>query len=139
MLQNAYFLAKIGADTAENVQHFAGGVEVMPSTTSSEGVEGGRSSSGDGGQGSRTEQIQQEAVAGPRRRRRRCGILRWPITVGHSLTPNQFKFMKIRELYTIICYQMLAKFRHKFVTLMNICFNPWSFLNSVEKKLWSWE
>ena len=24
MLQNAYFLAKIGADTAENEQHFAG-------------------------------------------------------------------------------------------------------------------
>ena len=27
MLQNAYFLAKIGADTAENEQHFA---EVLP-------------------------------------------------------------------------------------------------------------
>ena len=27
MLQNAYFLAKIGADTAENEQHFA---EIMP-------------------------------------------------------------------------------------------------------------
>ena len=27
MLQNAYFLAKIGADTAENEQHFA---EILP-------------------------------------------------------------------------------------------------------------
>ena len=27
MLQNAYFLAKIGADTAENQQHFA---EILP-------------------------------------------------------------------------------------------------------------
>ena len=27
MLQNAYFLAKIGADTAENKQHFA---EILP-------------------------------------------------------------------------------------------------------------
>ena len=30
MLQNAYFLAKIGADTAENEQHFA---EILPKTT----------------------------------------------------------------------------------------------------------
>ena len=30
MLQNAYFLAKIGADTAENEQHFA---EIGPVTT----------------------------------------------------------------------------------------------------------
>ena len=29
MLQNAYFLAKIGADTAENKQHFA---EILPKT-----------------------------------------------------------------------------------------------------------
>ena len=29
MLQNAYFLAKIGADTAENGQHFA---EILPKT-----------------------------------------------------------------------------------------------------------
>jgi len=29
MLQNAYFLAKIGADTAENEQHFA---EILPRT-----------------------------------------------------------------------------------------------------------
>ena len=29
MLQNAYFLAKIGADTAENEQHFA---EILPTT-----------------------------------------------------------------------------------------------------------
>ena len=29
MLQNAYFLAKIGADTAENEQHFA---EMLPKT-----------------------------------------------------------------------------------------------------------
>ena len=29
MLQNAYFLAKIGADTAENEQHFA---EILPET-----------------------------------------------------------------------------------------------------------
>ena len=29
MLQNAYFLAKIGADTAENEQHFA---EIVPKT-----------------------------------------------------------------------------------------------------------
>ena len=29
MLQNAYFLAKIGADTAENEQHFA---EFLPKT-----------------------------------------------------------------------------------------------------------
>ena len=29
MLQNAYFLAKIGADTAENEQHFA---EILPKT-----------------------------------------------------------------------------------------------------------
>ena len=29
MLQNAYFLAKIGADTAENEQHFAG---ILPKT-----------------------------------------------------------------------------------------------------------
>ena len=31
MLQNAYFLAKIGADTAENEQHFA---EILPKTGS---------------------------------------------------------------------------------------------------------
>ena len=30
MLQNAYFLAKIGADTAENEQHFA---EILPTDT----------------------------------------------------------------------------------------------------------
>ena len=30
MLQNAYFLAKIGADTAENEQHFA---EILPTIT----------------------------------------------------------------------------------------------------------
>ena len=29
MLQNAYFVAKIGADTAENEQHFA---EILPKT-----------------------------------------------------------------------------------------------------------
>ena len=29
MLQNAYFLAKIGADTTENEQHFA---EILPKT-----------------------------------------------------------------------------------------------------------
>ena len=29
MLQNAYFLAKIGADTAENEQHFA---DILPKT-----------------------------------------------------------------------------------------------------------
>ena len=29
MLQNSYFLAKIGADTAENEQHFA---EILPKT-----------------------------------------------------------------------------------------------------------
>ena len=29
MLQNAYFLAKIGADTAENEQHYA---EILPTT-----------------------------------------------------------------------------------------------------------
>ena len=29
MLQNAYFLAKVGADTAENEQHFA---EILPKT-----------------------------------------------------------------------------------------------------------
>ena len=29
MLQNAYFLAKLGADTAENEQHFA---EILPKT-----------------------------------------------------------------------------------------------------------
>ena len=29
MLQNAYFLAKIGADTADNDQHFA---EILPKT-----------------------------------------------------------------------------------------------------------
>ena len=29
MLKNAYFLAKIGADTAENEQHFA---EILPKT-----------------------------------------------------------------------------------------------------------
>ena len=29
MLQNAYFLAKIGADTAENERHFA---EILPKT-----------------------------------------------------------------------------------------------------------
>ena len=31
MLQNAYFLAKIGADTAKNEQHFA---EIFPKTAS---------------------------------------------------------------------------------------------------------
>ena len=30
MLQNAYFLARIGADTAENEQHFA---EILPKTS----------------------------------------------------------------------------------------------------------
>ena len=30
MLQNAYFLAKIGGDTAENEQHFA---EILPKTS----------------------------------------------------------------------------------------------------------
>ena len=30
MLQNAYFLAKIGADTAENEQHFA---EILPAAS----------------------------------------------------------------------------------------------------------
>ena len=30
MLQNAYFLPKIGADTAENEQHFA---EILPKTS----------------------------------------------------------------------------------------------------------
>ena len=34
MLQNAYFLAKIGADTAENEQHFA---EILPT----DGARGG--------------------------------------------------------------------------------------------------
>ena len=38
MLQNAYFLAKIGADTAENEQHFA---EILP-TDALDGVVGGR-------------------------------------------------------------------------------------------------
>ena len=30
MLQNAYLLAKVGADTAENEQHFA---EILPTTS----------------------------------------------------------------------------------------------------------
>ena len=34
MLQNAYFLAKIGADTAENEQHFA---ESLPKTSAAVG------------------------------------------------------------------------------------------------------
>ena len=35
MLQNAYFLAKIGADTAENEHHFA---EILPTDARSEPV-----------------------------------------------------------------------------------------------------
>ena len=35
MLQNAYFLAKIGADTAENEQHFAEIPEILPKTAAS--------------------------------------------------------------------------------------------------------
>ena len=35
MLQNAYLLAKIGADTAENEQHFA---EILPKTSKTEPV-----------------------------------------------------------------------------------------------------
>ena len=36
MLQNAYFLAKIGADTVENEQHFA---EILPKTGNYPGSE----------------------------------------------------------------------------------------------------
>ena len=32
MLQNAYFLAKIGADTAENEQHFEGNLPKLATT-----------------------------------------------------------------------------------------------------------
>ena len=39
MLQNAYFLAKIGADTAENEQHFA---EILPTDARARGVLGER-------------------------------------------------------------------------------------------------
>ena len=38
MLQNAYFLAKIGADTAENEQHFA---EILPTDAASAAVAAG--------------------------------------------------------------------------------------------------
>ena len=43
MLQNAYFLAKIGADTAENEQHFA---EILPTDGELPFVEGGSEASG---------------------------------------------------------------------------------------------
>ena len=46
MLQNAYLLAKIGADTAENEQHFA---EILPTTGNSRrmlNVRRGRQASG---------------------------------------------------------------------------------------------
>ena len=36
MLQNAYFLAKIGADTAESEQHFA---EILPKTSTDDACE----------------------------------------------------------------------------------------------------
>ena len=39
MLQNAYFLAKIGADTAENEQHFA---EILPTDALDAGARGWR-------------------------------------------------------------------------------------------------
>ena len=37
MLQNAYFLAKIGADTTENEQHFA---EILPTDRGRDGPSG---------------------------------------------------------------------------------------------------
>ena len=40
MLQNVYFLAKIGADTAENEQHFA---EILPKTSNYPGLAGAAS------------------------------------------------------------------------------------------------
>ena len=39
MLQNAYFLAKIGADTAENEQHFA---EILPTDALADALTAGR-------------------------------------------------------------------------------------------------
>ena len=50
MLQNAYLLAKIGADTAENEQHFA-----APDPKADEGGEEGRRRAGLGGQGALPE------------------------------------------------------------------------------------
>ena len=45
MLSNAYFLAKIGADTAENEQHFA---EILPTVAFPEGRGFGGSKAGFG-------------------------------------------------------------------------------------------
>ena len=56
MLTNAYLLAKIGADTAENEQHFAeilpktGIARPLPSSAAGEKVESGVSRAGEGGE-----------------------------------------------------------------------------------------
>ena len=49
MLQNAYFLAKIGADTAENEQHFP---EILPKTVNGDSGRGRpRAKEAEGGRG----------------------------------------------------------------------------------------
>ena len=50
MLQNAYFLAKIGADTVENEQHFA---EILPTNA----IRAGSTASAARGQPSQGEEV----------------------------------------------------------------------------------
>ena len=76
MLQNAYFLAKIGADTAENEQHFA---EMLPKT----GVGGDQRDQREGGRRDEAGRVQgsiRRALSDPPRSPRR-GRLSEPSTL----------------------------------------------------------
>ena len=78
MLQNAYFLAKIGADTAENEQHFA---EILPKIGS---YRTGRSRPADV-LGARRHHLppRRRPRSAPRRRRRAAPALRSPRWAAH--------------------------------------------------------
>ena len=70
MPQNAYFLAKIGADTAENEQHFA---EILPTDALWRGLPALRSAGAQRGRGSRRAGVLAEARRGGRLGERRRG------------------------------------------------------------------
>ena len=66
MLQNAYFIAKIGADTAENEQHFAKKWQHLAKNCPRGGVRGPRAASGEAARG---PQRDVEVDLSPRTRR----------------------------------------------------------------------
>ena len=81
MLQNAYFLAKIGADTAENEQHFA---EILPKFGNY--PTGWTESAGQAQAGWTEESAGRSRASGVRAsRRRRVGVDRCQFGVGMDL------------------------------------------------------